>query len=224
MDKIPPQNLEAEVSLLGALLLDKEAIIKVADILVPADFYKEGNGLIYRAILDLFEKHDPIDILSIGNRLDEKKQLAGIGGKAYLAELTAGVPNSSHVVSYANIISKKATLRKLQQAAADISEFSFSQDEDVEKLLDRAEQKLFSISQESIKKNFIPIKNVLTDTFNRIDELHKSGGKGTRGIPTGYSDLDNKLSGFQNSDLIILAARPSLGKTTLALDIVRNVA
>src|SRR3989339_1543906 len=221
MSKIPPQNLEAESSLLGALLIDKEAIIKVGDALRPADFYKESHGLIYQAILDLFEKHEPADILSVGNRLAEKKQLDGVGGKAYLAELTAGVPNSSHVVTYSEIIRKKSTLRKLERAASEISEFSFSEDQDVSSLLDRAEQKLFSISQESLKKNFIPIKSVLTEAFNRIDELHKSGGKGTRGIPSGFSDLDNKLSGFQNSDLIILAARPSLGKTTLALDIAR---
>ncbi|MFA6605198.1 MAG: replicative DNA helicase [Patescibacteria group bacterium] len=224
MSKIPPQNLEAESSLLGALLLDKEIIIKVGDVLRPGDFYKESNGLIYQAILDLFEKHDPADILSVGNRLAEKKQLDIVGGKAYLAELTASVPNSSHAVSYADIIHKKATLRRLEQAASEISEFSFSEDQDVSSLLDKAEQKLFAISQESLKKNFIPIKNVLTETFNRIDELHKSGGHGTRGIPSGFTDLDNRLSGFQNSDLIILAARPSLGKTTFALDIARNIA
>lgn len=224
MSKIPPQNLEAESSLLGALLLDKEAIIKVADTLRPSDFYKEGNGLIYQAILDLFEKHEPADILSVGNRLAEKKQLDSIGGKACLAELTASVPNSSHALTYSEIIRKKATLRKLERAASEISEFSFSEAEDVSNLLDKAEQKLFSISQESLKKNFIPIKSVLTETFNRIDELHKSGGQGTRGIPTGFTDLDNKLSGFQNSDLIVLAARPSLGKTTFALDIARNIA
>ncbi len=222
--KIPPQNLEAETSLLGALLLDKEAVIKIADSLRSGDFYKDGHGLIYQTILELFEKHEPIDLLSVGNRLSEKKHLENIGGKAYLAELTASVPNSSHVLTYANIIRKKSTLRKLQQASADISELSFSEAEDVEKILDRAEQKLFAISQESLKKNFIPIKSVLTETFNRIDELHRSGGHGTRGIPTGFHDLDSRLSGFQNSDLIILAARPSLGKTTLALDLVRNIA
>ncbi len=224
MEKIPAQNLEAETSLLGALLLDKEAIIKVGDIIQADDFYKEANGLIYKAVVDLFEKHEPVDILSIANRLDEKKSLNSIGGKTYLAELTAGVPNSSHVVSYANIIRKKATLRRLARAASDISEFSFSEAEDVEVILDKAEQKLFSISQKALQKNFIPIKNVLTDTFQRIDELHKSGGVGTRGIPTGYTDLDKLLSGMQKSDLIILAARPSLGKTTLALDFVRNIA
>jgi len=221
---MPPQNLEAEASLLGALLLDKENIIKIADTLKSNDFYKESHGIIYQAILDLFEKHEPVDILSVGNILTEKKQLEIAGGKAYLAELTASVPSSSHVVNYANIIRKKSTLRKLEQAAANISELSFSESEDVEKLLDQAEQKLFSISQESLQKNFVPIKNILGDTFQRIDELHKSGGKGTRGIPTGYTALDKLLSGLQNSDLIILAARPSLGKTTLALDLIRNIA
>ena len=224
MVKIPPQNLEAESSLLGCLLLDKESIIKIGDTLLPSDFYKDTHGMIYQAILDMFEKHEPIDILSVGNRLAEKKQLEAIGGKSYLAELTAAVPNSSHVVSYANIIKKKSTLRKLEQAASQISEYSFSEEEDVAKLLDKAEQKLFSISQESLKKNFIPIKSVLSDTFNRIDELHKSGGQATRGIPTGFNDLDKLLSGMQKSDLVILAARPSLGKTTLALDLVRHIA
>ncbi|RJQ34883.1 replicative DNA helicase [Candidatus Parcubacteria bacterium] len=224
MSKIPPQNLEAEASLLGALLLDKDAIIKVSDALRPDDFYKESHGLIYQSMLDLFEKHEPIDIITVSNRLDEKKQLAGSGGKAYLADLTSGVPNSSHVISYANTIRKKSTLRKLEHAAAEISEFSFSESEDVEKLLDMAEQKLFGISQESLKKNFISIKDVLGETFTRIDELHKMGGQGTRGIPTGYTEIDRLLSGFQNSDLIILAARPSLGKTTFALDLLRNIA
>lgn len=224
MAKIPPQNLEAESSLLGALLIDKEALIKVSDTLKPGDFYKDAHGLIYQAILDLFELHEPIDILSVSNRLAEKKQLETVGGKAYLAELTSVVPSSSHVESYANIIRKKSTLRKLEAAAADISEFSFSEEEDVAKLLDKAEQKLFAISQESLKKNFVPIKSVLAEAFSRIDELHKSGGMATRGIPTGFADLDKLLSGLQKSDLIILAARPSLGKTSLALDLVRNIA
>ncbi len=224
MEKIPAQNLEAEASLLGALLLDKDSIIKVGDIIDANDFYKESNGMIYQVILDLFQKHEPVDILSVSNRLNEKKQLENAGGKTYLAELTAGVPNSSHVVSYANIIKKKSTLRKLSKAASDISEFSFSGEEDVDIILDKAEQKLFAISQKALKKNFIPIKNILGDTFQRIDELHKSGGQGTRGIPTGYNDLDKLLSGMQKSDLIILAARPSLGKTTLALDIAKNIA
>jgi replicative DNA helicase len=224
MAKIPPQNLEAEASLLGALLIDKEAIIKVADNVGPTDFYNNKHGLIFESIIDLLDQHEPIDILSVGNRLSEKKQLEQIGGKAYLAELTAAVPNASHVKSYANIIRKKSILRQLETAAAEISESSFAEEEDVDKTLDKAEQKLFAISQRSLKQNFIPVKNILTETFNRIDELHKSGGAGVRGIPTGYPDLDKLLSGFQKSDLIILAARPSLGKTTLALDLVRHIA
>lgn len=224
MDKLPPQNLEAESSLLGALLIDKEAIVKVADILRPTDFYSNKHSLIYEAILDLLEQHEPLDILSVSNRLAEKKQLETIGGKSYIAELTGIVPNALHVKNYANIIRKKSILRQLETAAAEIAEFSFSEEDDVEKTLDKAEQKLFAISQHSLKQNFVAVKTILGETFNRIDELHKSGGQGVRGVPTGYPDLDKILSGFQKSDLIILAARPSIGKTTLALDLVRNVA
>ncbi len=224
MDKLPPQNLEAESSLLGALLIDKEAIIKVGDILRPSDFYSNKHGLIYEAILDLLEQHEPMDILSVSNRLAEKKQLETIGGKSYIAELTGIVPNALHVKNYANIIRKKSILRQLETAAAEIAEFSFSEEDDVEKTLDKAEQKLFAISQHSLKQNFVAVKTILGDTFNRIDELHKSGGQGVRGVPTGYPDLDKLLSGFQKSDLIILAARPSIGKSTLALDFARHVA
>ncbi len=225
MEKIPPQNLEAESSLLGALLIDKEAPVKIIDSITASDFYNNNHGLIYQAIVDLFNQHEPIDILSVANRLSEKKKLEQVGGKSYLAELTATVPNASHITSYANIIRKKSVLRQLEAAAAEIAEYSFvAADEEVDHIMDKAEQKLFAISQSSLRQNFIPIKNVLADAFNRIDELHKTGGVGVRGIPTGYSDLDNLLSGFQNSDLIILAARPSVGKTTLALDLARNVA
>ncbi|MCB9802751.1 replicative DNA helicase [Candidatus Nomurabacteria bacterium] len=224
MDKMPPQNLEAESSLLGALLIDKEAIIKVADVINARDFYSNKHGMIYETILDLLEQHEPVDIVSVSNRLNEKKQLETIGGKTYIAELTAAVPNSSHVKSYANIIRKKSILRQLESAAAEISEISFSEVDDVDKTLDKAEQKLFAISQNSLKQNFVQVKNILTDTFNRIDELHKSGGAGVRGVPSGYPDIDRLLSGFQKSDLIILAARPSVGKTTFALDLVRNIA
>ncbi len=145
MDKLPPQNLEAESSLLGALLIDKEAIIKVGDILRPSDFYSNKHGLIYEAILDLLEQHEPMDILSVSNRLAEKKQLETIGGKSYIAELTGIVPNALHVKNYANIIRKKSILRQLETAAAEIAEFSFSEEDDVEKTLDKAEQKLFAI-------------------------------------------------------------------------------
>ena len=223
VNKLPPQNLEAEQSVLGCLLIDKEAIIKIADIVKPEDFYKEAHGLIFEAILDLYEKREPVDLLSLANRLREKNQLELVGGQGYLATLTNAVPTASHVITYATIVQKKSTLRKLLTAASEITSLGFSEEEEVDSLLDQAEQKLFSISQKYLKQNFVPIKNILSDAFDRIDELHKQGGK-IRGIPTGFHDLDHLLAGLQKSDLIILAARPSVGKTSLALDIARQVA
>ncbi|MDP2586355.1 MAG: replicative DNA helicase [Candidatus Komeilibacteria bacterium] len=221
--KIPPQNLEAEQSVLGCLLIDKEAIIKVGDILHPEDFYKETHGMILISMYELYEKREPIDLLSLSNRLKEKNQLDLVGGQSYLGSLTNMVPTASHVVSYAQIIQKKATLRRLIKSATEITELGFREEQDVDDILDQSEQKLFQISQKYLKQNFVPIKNILTSAFERIDELHKQGGK-LRGLATGYTDLDNKLAGLQKSDLIILAARPSVGKTSLALDIARHVA
>ena len=223
MPKVPPHNLEAERNLLGALLLDKDAVIKVADQIEPADFYQRSNGDIFESMLDLYESRQPIDVLSVANRLRDKKILDAIGGASYITELANDVVSSSNVLHYANIIHKKSTLRKLERASAEIAEYSFMEEEDVDLLLDKSEQRLFQISQKYLKQNFIPIKSILTETFDRIDELHKESGK-IRGLPTGYPKLDNILAGMQKSDLIILAARPSIGKTTLALDIARNVA
>jgi replicative DNA helicase len=222
IEKIPPQNVDAELSVLGSLLIDKEAIMKVSDFLMSSDFYKEINGIIYEAMLELSEKREPIDIVSLSNILEEKGKLDEIGGRSYLASLANNVPTSAHIVHYAKIVQKKATLRKLIKASSEISEMGYKETEDVEKLLDEAEQKLFNVSQNYLKENFVGIKEVLTDTFNRIDELHKDSGK-LRGIPTGFIDLDNLLAGLQKSDLIILAARPSQGKTSLALDIARYI-
>ncbi len=223
LDKLPPQNLEAEQSVLGSLLIDKDAIIRIADIIKPDDFYKETHGMIFEAMLELYEKREPIDVLSLSNRLQEHGQLETIGGRSYLASLANTVPTSSHVVNYAQIVQKKATLRRLLAVAAKITQLGYNESEKIEELLDQAEQSLFSVSQKYLKQNFISIKSILTEAFDRIDELHKESGK-LRGIPTGYSDLDNKLAGLQKSDLIIIAARPSIGKTTLALDIARHVA
>lgn len=221
--KLPPQNLEAEQSVLGCLLIDKEAITKVADILKPEDFYKDIHGWILQAMYELDEKHEPIDLLSLANRLREKNQLEEVGGQTYLASLANVVPTASNVENYAQIVQKKATLRRLLGAATEISELGFKEESEVDKILDQAEQKLFQISQKYLKQNFISIKNILPDAFERIDELHKEGGK-LRGIPTGFVDLDNLLAGLQKSDLVILASRPSVGKTSLALDIARQIA
>ncbi|MBI4653294.1 replicative DNA helicase [Candidatus Kuenenbacteria bacterium] len=221
---LPPQNIEAEQSVLGSLLIDKNALVKIADILEPKDFYTEKHGMIFASMLDLYEKKEPIDLLSLGNRLKEKKQLEEIGGKSYLIKLARLTPTSAHIVIYAKIVQKKATLRKLINAATEISELGHQEEvEDISQLLDKAESLLFGVSQKYLKQNFIPIQNILTEAFDRIDELHKQKGK-LRGLPTGFSDLDNILAGLQKSDLIILAARPSMGKTALALDIALNVA
>jgi replicative DNA helicase len=223
MQKVPPQNLEAEQSLLGSLIIDKDAIIRVADLVDAQDFYMDKHRMIYEAIIDLFSKRDPIDLLTLANRLIDKDQLELIGGRSYLASLSNMVPTSSHVTNYAEIVQKKSTLRKLLRSASEITEIGYNEDEDVADILDRAEQKLFSVSQGHQKQMFVPITSILNEAFERIDEMHKEHGK-MRGVPTGFIDLDNLLAGLQKSDLIILAARPSVGKTTLALDIARNVA
>jgi len=221
--RVPPQNLEAERSVLGALMLDKDAIINVANLIRQGDFYKDDHNMIFEAMIELYEKNEPIDVLSLSNRLEEKGQIEKIGGSSYLASLVNSVPSSANIVHYAKVVQKKSTLRKLIVAASEILELGYKEDEDVEKVLDKAEQKLFQVSQKYLKQDFVPIRSILEAAFNRIDELHKGDHK-LRGIPTGFSDLDNILAGFQKSDLIIVAARPSIGKTTLALDFARQIA
>lgn len=222
-EKLIPQNTEAEQSLLGSILIDKDSIIKIGDMLTPEDFYKESHARIFHAMVDLFRDREPIDILSLGNKLEEKGHLEGVGGRAYLISLSNAVPTAAHIVNYANIVQKKATLRRLIHAAAEITELGFHQEDEVADVLDRSEQKLFAVSQKFLKQAFVPIRDVLTEAFDRIDELHREKGK-LRGIPSGFTELDSILGGLQNSDLVILAARPSVGKTSLALDIARNAA
>ena len=221
--KVPPQNIDAERSVLGALMLDKDAVIKIANLIRLGDFYKDIHNTIYEAMIELYEQREPIDVLSLSNRLEEKGQLEKIGGSSYLTSLANAVPSSSNIVHYAKVVQKKSTLRKLITTASEIVELGYKESEDVEKILDEAEQKLFGVSQKYIKQDFVPIKSILEAAFNRIDELHK-GDHQLRGIPTGYPDMDNILAGFQKSDLVILAARPSIGKTTLALDLARQIA
>ncbi|NQT49182.1 replicative DNA helicase [Candidatus Kuenenbacteria bacterium] len=221
--KLPPQNLEAEQSLLGSLLIDKNAFDRVADIIQGDDFYKTSHKLIYEAVQTLYSKQEPIDLLTATNILEERNQIEKIGGRSYLVDLSNAVPTASHIVKYAHIIKKKSTLRRLQRVSIEIAQLTVDEEQDVDTMLDSAEQKLFSISQKYLKQSFTPINSILGETFDRIDELHKNSGK-MRGIPTGFADLDNLLAGLQRSDLVILAARPSVGKTSLALDIVRQTA
>lgn len=222
INRLPPQNLEAEQSVLGCLLLDKDGIIKIADLIRSEDFYDPKHKIIYEAILKLYQKNTPLDILTVANQLEEEKKLDTISGASYLAELANAVPNSSHITHYAQIIRKKGTLRRLIQSASNITEMAFAENGEIETILDQAEQQLYGVTQKHLKQNFIPISSILHETFERIDELHREKGK-FRGIPTGYIDLDNLLGGFQKSDLIVLAARPSMGKTSLALEIIKNI-
>lgn len=221
--KMPPQNLEAEKSLLGAILIDKDAIIRVGDVLHENDFYDPRHGTIFGAMLKLFDRHSPIDPVTLVNELEGSKKLAEIGGATYIAELTESVVTSANIAEYSNIIANKATLRRLIHAASTIGEMGFNEDREISEILDEAESKLFSVGQNYLRENFVALKDILSETFDRIDEIHKTKGM-VRGVATGFRDLDNLLGGMQPSDLLILAARPSMGKTALVLNIACNVA
>ncbi|MEA2097643.1 MAG: replicative DNA helicase [Patescibacteria group bacterium] len=222
-NRMPPQNVEAEQSVLGSLMIDKNAIIKIGDLITPEDFYKDSHSKIYKAMLYLYEHHEPIDLLSLSNRLKETEELKQVGEQSYLASLTNIVPTAANIVHYAKIIEKKAVLRRLIDNASQIVVEAYNETEEVERTLDEAEQKIFSVSKKHIRQDFTPIKPVLEEAFDRIDELHKNKGK-MRGVPTGFTDLDNILSGLQESNLIILGARPSVGKSSLAMDLARHAA
>jgi replicative DNA helicase len=221
-DKLPPQNIEAEKSLLGCLIIDRNAIVKVIDYLEARDFYKKVHQQIYEAICDLFERGEEIDLLAVSNRLKEKGILEEVGGNSYLTELANSVPNAMHVLNYAKIVQRKRILRDLIEASYEIGRMGYNESEDIDVLLDRAEKRIFSIAQKSLTQRFVPLKEELEDAFERIDKISKHKGA-LRGVPTGFVDLDNILSGLQKSDLIILASRPSIGKSSLALNIAANV-
>lgn len=221
--KMPPQNVEAEQSVLGSVLLSKYSMVKVADKLSPADFYEPAHEKIYESMLELYEKRQAIDVVTLTEHLEKKKALKEIGGASYITRLSNIVPSAAHVVHYAKIVRDKGVARRLIEAADEIAAMSYDQGEDVEGLLDKSEQLLFSISQVSAGQNFVSLKEILAQSFEKIDEMHKNKNK-VRGVPTGFKALDNILSGFQPSDLVILAARPSMGKTSLALNIAEYVA
>lgn len=220
--KVPPQNVEAEQSVLGSLLIDKDAIIKIAQDLKPEHFYREQHAEIYRAILTLYEKRQPADLVTVTDVLKKNNVLELAGGAGYLSGLVNSVPTSAHIEHYASIVKEAATKRALISAAAKITEQAFQEKSEVKDLLDSSEQSLFGISQQHLKQNFIPLKDALADSFDRLDELHKKGS-GLRGVPTGFADIDKKLSGLQESSLIILAARPSVGKSTFCMNVAQHL-
>lgn len=221
--RIPPQNVDAETSLLGGVLIDSDAIVKVADIVSADDFYDEKHGIIFSAIQKLYERHSPIDVLTVADALRDSSQLDIVGGAAYLTELSNDVPTAAHVEQYASIVNQKAIRRRLIKASQDITTLGYDESKSLQELISDAEANLFDVSQRHIKQDIVNLESILSDSFERLDELHKDKGK-IRGIPTGFKDLDGILAGFQRSDLIILAARPSMGKTALALNLAHNVA
>src|SRR3989339_463845 len=223
LNKVPPQSLEAEMSLLGSILLDKDAMLKIADIIRTEDFYKNAHARIFETITSLYSQNEPADLLTLSTRLEEKGILEMCGGRTYLASLINAVPTAANVANYAQIVQRKAIRRRLLLASHEISRLGYQEENDIEKILDEAQQSLLAVSSVHFKQTFTPIRNILADAFDRIDDLHKHKGQ-LRGLPTGFTQLDNLLAGLQKSDLIILAARPSVGKTSLALDIVRHVA
>ncbi|MFH1462322.1 MAG: replicative DNA helicase [bacterium] len=222
-DKLPPQSIEAEKSLLGCLMIDKNAIFKVADLIEPGDFYRANHQEIYKICQELFSKGEPIDLLSLANRLKDKGRLEKTGGNSYLTDLINSVATAAHVLSYAKIIQKKRILRDLISTGSEVAALGYNEAEDPEILLDQAEKQIFSIAQKGLSQDFLPVKSILGEAFERIDKLSKHKGE-LRGLPTGFTALDNMLAGLQKSDLIVLAARPSLGKSALAMNIASHVA
>ena len=221
--RVPPQNVEAEVSTLGALLIDGSAIYKVIDVVRAEDFYRPQHQVIFSTIVELFEKREPIDVLSVSSRLREKNTLENSGGISYLTDLVNSVPTASNVRYYAELVRKKRVLRDLIQVSGELADLGYRESEDTDILLDEAEKKVFSLSQRSLNQKFTPLGQALEEAWERIDNLHKNKNE-LRGVPTGFRELDNILAGLQKSDLIILAGRPSFGKTALALDIARHAA
>ena len=222
-NKTQPNNIEAEMSLLGAILIDADSLVKIADSVNEDDFYDPKHKRIFSAIINLYNDHDAIDVLTLSDALRNNGNLEMIGGSSYLTELTNYVPTASHIDQYAEIVIQKALRRRLIHASKEMAELGYDETKKLNELVEEAEARLFDVSKQHVKQDIISLEDVLAASFDRLDELHKDKGK-IRGVPTGYKDLDNVLAGFQPSDLVILAARPSMGKTALALNFAHNIA
>ncbi len=221
--KIPPQNIDAEMSLLGAVLIDEEVLADVSEHVAVKDFYDKRHQTIYDAMMRLYERHRPVDLLTLTDELKKKDEFDTIGGSAYLTDLTNYVPTAAHAEAYAELVAQKAVRRRLIKASAEISEMGFDEETTTQELLEKAEAELFSVSDQSLKQDLVSLETILTDSFDRMEELHRNKGA-LRGVRTGWRDLDNMTAGLQRSDLIILAARPAMGKTTLVTNLAYNVA
>jgi len=221
--RVPPHSQEAEESVLGAMLIDKDAVIAVAEFLLPEDFYDERLKEIYEACLALYEERIPIDVLTVAERLKKRKTFKSAESSSFLADLANKVPTAVHVEHYGRIVKDTATKRSLMSAATRLVEISMDEGMGATEVLDEAEREIFSLSQKSLSKAFTSVRDTLAESFDRLDELHKSG-EGIRGVATGFADLDDALAGMQKSNLLILAARPGVGKTSLAMNISQYVA
>jgi replicative DNA helicase len=223
IDRLPPQSLEAEQAVLGAILIDRDAVIEVAEFLRPDDFYRQANGTIFASILELFERREQIDVVTVAETLERSSDLDAIGGRAYLSELSSQTPTAVHAVQYARIVERKAVLRNLIGAAGRIAGIGYQDPAEIQEAIDKAESELFQVSNRRVTTGFAPLRTLLDDAYDRLDYLHAHRGE-ISGIRTGFADLDTLTTGFQRSDLIIVAARPSIGKTSLALNIAENAA
>jgi replicative DNA helicase len=223
VERLPPQNIEAEEAVLGALLIDPDAIIRLTTIVRPEDFYREKNGWIFDAMLTLHERREPVDYLTVCDELERRGQLEQVGGAAFMTSLINAVPTSIHAEHYSRIVERSSTRRRLIDAAGQIAGLAYQEADDVEEVVDHAEQILFGVSERRISRELVPIKQVLSEYYDRVEYLTRHRGE-IIGIPTGFSDMDKLLGGLQRSDMVILAARPSVGKTSLALSIAHNAA
>jgi replicative DNA helicase len=218
-----PQNLEAEASLLGAVLIDGDALVKIADSITAQDFFDTRHQRIFEAVAQLYEKRSPIDVLTLADQLKGNGFLEMIGGPAYLTELTNFVPTAAHIEQYADIVAQKAVRRRLIKTSKELTTLGYDETKAIKELIEEAEANLFEVSQQHVKQTITSIEDVLAESFERFDDLHKDKNK-VRGIPTGFRDMDDILAGLQRSDLFILAARPSMGKTAFSLSLAHNVA
>jgi replicative DNA helicase len=220
--RVPPHSQEAEESVIGSVLIDREAISDVAEFLRPEHFYREAHGLVFEAMMDLYQEREPIDVVTIAEQLKKKHALKKVGGSTWLAELAEKVPTAAHTEHYGKLVKDYYIKRMLISMAADITSLAFDEGKVVREVVDTAERSIFALSQQHMRQIFIPIKDALAESFDRLDELHRSAG-GLRGVPTGFHDLDDVLAGMQPSNLLILAARPGMGKTAFALNIAQAV-
>ena len=223
IDRLPPQSIEAEQSVLGALLIDRDAVVEIAEVLRPEDFYRNHHGSIYAAVLELYERREPVDIVTVSEVLERHGELDQVGGSAYLTSLINLTPTAVNAVHYARIVERKAVLRNLIGAAGKIAGIGYDENADVSESIDRAEQELFAVSKRRVDTGFSPLKSLLHAAYDRLDYLHQHKGE-ISGIRTGFADLDALTTGLQRSDLVVLAARPSIGKTSLALNFAEHAA